>query len=162
MPDMVCDTGVLQRLHRGKALECLKALYEKVIVPQQVADEIERGRADGVDLPDMAALDWVEVRTPRDPDMVSVVTGLGPSERAAVSLTMDIAGAVLVTDEVLAREQAKMLRLKSTGTIGVLLRAKQRKVIPRLAPVLDLLNSRGFRILPASRSAILVWAGETP
>jgi predicted nucleic acid-binding protein len=159
---MVCDSGVLQRLHRGKALDCLKALYEKVVVPQQVADEIERGRTDGVDLPDISALDWIEVRAPRDPDMVSVASGLGPSERASVSLTMDIPGAVLVTDEALAREQAKMLRLKSTGTIGVLLRAKQRNVIPRLAPVLDLLNSRGFRILPSSRSAILAWAGETP
>ena len=160
MPDMICDTGPIQRLHRAEALEVLKSLYGTIVIPQAVADEIAQGRKEGIVLPEVEKLDWIQVRPVRDPDMVSVSTGLGPGERAALALAMQTSGSVLIIDEVLARRQAKMLRQAVTGTVGVLIKAKRSGVIPRVAPVLDLLDSRGFRILPDSRAAILAWVNE--
>jgi predicted nucleic acid-binding protein len=161
MPDMVFDTGVIQRLHRGGAFDAMKLLYGTIVVPRTVAEELDAGRAAELALPNLSTMGWVQVRDVRDPAMVSVVTGLGPGERAALALTMETSGSVLVSDEPLARRQAKMLRLKSTGSIGLLLKAKQAGHIPRLAPVLDLLDSRGFRFLPQARQAVLAWAAES-
>ena len=59
---MICNTSPLQYLHQIGQLSLLPALVRRVIVPQAVAEEIERGRAKGIDLPDLSALAWVEVR----------------------------------------------------------------------------------------------------
>ncbi|WP_438022276.1 DUF3368 domain-containing protein [Sorangium sp. So ce233] len=53
-----------------------------------------------------------------------------------------------------------MLGLTFTGTLGVLLRAKQRGLLERVRPCLDQLQALGFRIAPALRGSVLGLAGE--
>lgn len=64
MPKAICDTSPLQYLHQLELLHVLPALTEGVIVPPAVVDELATGRALGVNLPDVAELDWVSVRHP--------------------------------------------------------------------------------------------------
>lgn len=62
----------------------------------------------------------------------------------------------------MARRYAHLLGLSFTGTLGVLLKAKQGGHIPAVQPVLDRLEALRFRLDPVTRAAVLRLAGETP
>lgn len=53
-----------------------------------------------------------------------------------------------------------MLRLRVTGTLGILLRAKERGLLESVASMLDQLASLGFRLAPRLRATALRMAGE--
>ena len=66
----------------------------------------------------------------------------------------------MILDDALARQYARILKLGRTGTLGVLLKAKQAGLLPALAPVLDRLQHLRFRMDPETRQAVLRLAGE--
>jgi predicted nucleic acid-binding protein len=60
----------------------------------------------------------------------------------------------------LARRYARLLNLTLTGTLGVLLKAKETGLLPAVAPVLDRLQKQRFRLDAETRQAVLRLAGE--
>ena len=67
---------------------------------------------------------------------------------------------ILIIDDGLARRHAEILRLKFTGTAGLLVKAKRLGLIPAVAPVLDRLSGLRFRLTGETRAAILRLVGE--
>ena len=65
-------------------------------------------------------------------------------------------------DDAAGRAAAKALGIPTTGTLGVLLLAKENEILVAVAPVLDALEQRGFRITDAVRARVLELAGEAP
>lgn len=59
-----------------------------------------------------------------------------------------------------AREAAQRLGIPITGTIGLLLKAKQNGLVPAIKPLLDALDEQHFRIGFALREEALRLAGE--
>jgi len=55
-------------------------------------------------------------------------------------------GSVVILDERLGRLYAEALKSTSTGTLGILLRAKGEGRIPRIGPLLEHLDRLGFRL----------------
>lgn len=159
MPEVICNTSALQYLHQLGFLHLLRDLYGSVTVPEPVAREIVAGQAQGVNLPDLAALPWVKVEP--DPTPVVAPTELGPGELAVLSLAGARPGAVVVLDDGLARRYARLARIRFTGTCGVLLRAKERGLLPAIKPLLDQLTRLGFRLDAGTRAALLKLAGES-
>jgi predicted nucleic acid-binding protein len=74
-----------------------------VIVPPAVVDELAEGRALGVNLPDLRALDWVSVRRPGSEVAVPLVTNLGRGETETLMLALESREATVVLDDALAR-----------------------------------------------------------
>jgi len=66
----------------------------------------------------------------------------------------------VILDDALARQYARMLKLTLTGTLCVLLKAKETGLLPAVAPVLDRLEHLRFRVDPETRQAVLRLAGE--
>ncbi len=62
MPSVIADTSPLQYLHQIGCLGLLADLFQRVIVPDGVAQEIQRGARQGVDLPDLGQLPWVLIQ----------------------------------------------------------------------------------------------------
>ena len=52
----------------------------------------------------------------------------------------------MIIDERLARRHAKRLGLTLTGTLGVLLKAKERGLVPTVEPLIDELRQGGIRL----------------
>jgi predicted nucleic acid-binding protein len=90
--------------------------------------------------PDPAGHSWTEVVKPQSFAILPAVTDLGSGEREALALAVETPGTVLVIDDGLARRLADLLRLRFTGTVGVLLRSKREGLLQAIAPVLDRLE----------------------
>ncbi len=138
----------------------MRDIVGQLTVPPAVVAEIEEGKARGVDLPDLDELDWVLVRTPQGHISVPLVTDLGPGETEVLMLALETPQATVVLDDALARQFAETLGLRLTGTLGLLLDAKQAGLVPVLTPVLDQLQALRFRLARHTRTAVLKLAGE--
>ena len=160
MAEAICDTSPLQYLHQIKHLDVLPSLATRVLVPPAVVDELQEGMRLGLDLPDVNTLDWVEVLRPAGASALPLVTDLGPGESEALALALEYREAVIVLDDRVARNVARTLGLKMTGTLGLLLDAKRARRIERVTPLLNELESLGFRLADHTRAAVMKLAGE--
>jgi hypothetical protein len=131
-----------------------------VIIPPAVQEEIEVGKAHGVDLPALEELSWLEVRLPQTAAAVPLITDLGKGEIQVLMLALEDNKAVAVLDDGLARRVAEMLEIQYTGTLGLLLDAKEADLIPAVKPVLEQLDSLRFRLAADTRVAVIRLAGE--
>ena len=71
--------------------------------------------------------------------------GLGAGEQQAIGLALHLRTALII-DERSGRSTAKQLGIKVTGTIGVLLQAKQAGLIESVRTVLDKIRLAGYWI----------------
>ena len=71
-------------------------------------------------------------------------------------------GRWVILDDALARRFAVRLRLRLTGTLGLLLKAKKTGQIESVRPYLDRLEALRFRIDAATRRSVLTLADESP
>ncbi|MHB8777610.1 MAG: DUF3368 domain-containing protein [Anaerolineales bacterium] len=120
MTNVICNTSPFQYLHQIDQLRILPALAGKIIVPSAVVDELAAGRVAGVDLPDLAQLDWVMVQSPAGQSALPLISDLGAGESEVLMLALETPGATVILDDMLARRVAKSLNLHLTGTLGLL------------------------------------------
>ena len=142
-------------------LELLPALARQVYVPEAVVAELEEGRRRNVILPVLEDLSWLIVRPVRDRTLLPLVTHLGDGEKEVLALGLETQDALLLLDDRDARRYARTLELEITGTLGLLLRAKERGILDAVGPVLDRLQSLRFRLNVRMREMVLKRAGET-
>ncbi|MEO8501512.1 MAG: DUF3368 domain-containing protein [Vicinamibacteria bacterium] len=156
---VISDTGPLSYLYKLGRLELLRQLYGRVVVPPAVVTELGVGHRLGKDLPDVAKYEWIELRAP-PADALKAIEGLGAGETEGIALARELPGALLILDDAEARRVAQGFGLRVTGTVGVLVLAKDRRLINEVAPELDRLSTFGFRLAPPVRMAALLRAGE--
>jgi predicted nucleic acid-binding protein len=86
---------------------------------------------------------------------------LGIGDDSPFAYAQAYRGYVVGMDDLRARQLAEAIGLKVTGTLGILLRAKQAGIIPAVKPLVDDIIAQGFRLSPELHRAILGLAGET-
>jgi predicted nucleic acid-binding protein len=161
LADHIVDTSPLCYLHRAGVLHVLPAIFGRVIVPGQVVAELSVGRARGHDLPDPLILPWADVRpVALLAPQLALFGRLGAGERAVLTLALAIPGSVGIIDELPARRVAEGFGVAVTGTLQVILVAKQRGLVPAMRPLLDRLQELRFRMSEDLREHVLTLAGE--
>ena len=144
----VLDCACLIGLERIGQLPLLPALLEPVIAPPAVI--LEFGQRPS----------WLIEEAPTDTGMVAALKLIvDPGESEAIALAYE-KHLRLIVDDRKAREAAQRLGLPVTGTVGLLLKAKQAALIPAVLPLLDALDQHQFRISPSLRMEALRLAGE--
>lgn len=102
----------------------------------------------------------MKVERPSDVGMVAALRLLvDPGESEAIVLAYE-KGLRIILDDRKAREVAQRLGVPVTGTVGLLVKAKQVGVIAAVCPLLDALDANHFRISDALRAEALTLAGE--
>jgi len=151
---IVSDTSAITSLLQIGRLEILPTLYQDVIIPQEVGDELRRFHAA---LPPFIRVLNVTDRT----RLAKLETELDRGEAAAISLMLEGKGDLLLMDERRGRKVAIREGLAVVGVIGVLLEARQRGIIASLAGVIQELEQKaGFRISSRLKQLVLQAAGE--
>lgn len=160
MREVIADTSPIQYLHQTGLLDLLPTLYSQVLVPQAVVDELRQGLLQGVELPDIERLPWLIVRQVPSDLLVPSLPNLGIGELEALSLARSLPDSTVILDDAFARQYARELDLRMTGTLGILLKAKHDGILDAIAPILDQLDTLKFRLASSTRSAVLRLAGE--
>jgi hypothetical protein len=160
LPDVICNTSPIQYLYQLGQLDILPRISQPIIVPTAVVAELEMGRVQGVELPDVTTLDGFEVRSPQHPLSMALAADLGPGETEVLMLGLELDDPLLILDDGLARRIARSRGLSVRGTLGVLLDAKSGGLIEIVAPLLDQLDILGFRLAAETRRVVLRMAGE--
>ncbi|MDX2212165.1 MAG: DUF3368 domain-containing protein [Oculatellaceae cyanobacterium bins.114] len=160
---VVSDTSPLCNLAIANHLWLLQAIYGNVVIPEVVASEL----ANAQDLPDVQSiltLDWIQISSLTNVDLATQLErdrNLDPGEAAAIALAVELQADDLLIDERLGRQEALSLGLSVIGILGILLVAKQRRLIQDIQPVLDvLINQANFYVSDRLYNQILKAAGE--
>ena len=159
---VVADTSVILNLCRIGHEFLLQRLYHRVLIPQPVADEFGRlvktqPRFSGLVLPP-----WIE--TLPEPESLPeevIQAGLGAGESAAIALCLKEKADALLVDELLGREVAARLKVRTIGILGVLTDARMLGLIPNIKTPLESLQTQAnFWISAELKRRVLQAAGE--
>ena len=159
-PSVIANTSPLFYLHQVGCLGILPALYGAVIVPPAVLNELDVGKAQGVDVPEVARIEWIHVRPVASAALVPAVTDLGRGEAEVIALGLEIPGSLLILDDQLARRLADLHALQYTGTLGVLVKAKRAGCISSVAAVVTALREKGMWLTSSVVEDVLRLSGE--
>lgn len=155
---VVTDAGPLIYLAGGGQLRLLRVLYDRVVVPRIVFDEVTVAGEGLVGAPEVASADWLEViDRVAEPDLLDA---LDAGEAAAIPLAEEL-GAILLVDDGAARAVASERGIVVVGSLGVLLAAKRRGHLEAVEPALDRMVLLGMFVAPALRAHVLALAGES-
>jgi predicted nucleic acid-binding protein len=162
MPRVICSTSALVYLYRIKALKWLPQMFEEVWVPSDVLEELQRGLFIGLDVPHLFDYDWIRYADPQTTlPSAWLSQELNASDLVAMSLGFEIPDSVILLDDGRARKTGQVAGLIVWGTLRVLLEAKKRGLIKRIAPYVNRLNSEaGMWMSEEIRQRILRLAGE--
>lgn len=161
MPEIVISntTPIVTLLGIGK-LEVLKDLYGEIIVPEMVAKEIEQGKGK-LFYTDLKKIDWIKIQAIQDKALYQyLLDDLDEGEAAVIALAQELNAKVLLIDEKLARQQAQLQGFTCIGTLGLLLKAKEKGIIATLKPLLMQMQANGIWLAEALIKQILDKANE--
>ncbi len=156
----VVNASPLILLSRANWLHLLRLSGDTIVVPAAVANEI---RARGADDPIHRALeatDWLTVAETGPIPAVVANWDLGPGESAVLSWALAHPGSEAILDDLAARRCARTLGVPVRGTLGLVLIAKQRGIIPAARPVVEELRQSGMYLSEAVVNQALKQVGE--
>jgi predicted nucleic acid-binding protein len=146
---VLSDSSTLIHLAAIGHLPLLLQFFDHLVIPTAVWREIVeegRGRPGQREVEEACAAGWIEVASARDHLLVTALKQeLDEGEAELLALAVEGQARLVLADETEARRVAKTLGLKTTGIVGLLIRAKREGKINLLRPELDRLRP-AFRI----------------
>ncbi len=161
---VVSDASPIISLSAVGRLDLLAQLYERVIVPASVYEEIATADPDRPGVKELRAAEWLSTVLPKDRVLVRALEGeLDGGEAEAIALAIEVEADLLIVDERRGREVARRMGVQVIGVLGILIEAKTRRLLPAVEPNLEaLLTKAGFRISPSLYRRVLEASDEAP
>lgn len=158
---VVADATPLIALARIEQLDLLLKLFNHILIPQAVYDEVVTNAAKRPGAQAVKQASWIETKAVADQNKVAYLRAdLDPGEAEAIVLAEELSADWLLLDEPKARLAAQLLGLRFIGTVGLLLLAKQQGHITQVRVLLDALTMQNFHLSQHIYQAILKQAGE--
>lgn len=161
---VVADSGPLIVFARSGLLGLLRQVTSEVVVPATVYAECTREFHKPGARAILQAAQSGLLAAHEDVDPVPLfgeVPTLDAGETAALALAFTLGHPVLM-DERLGRSVAALHRIAVVGSAGILLAAKERGLVERIAPILASWQSMGYFLSPGLMAGVLTRAGERP
>ena len=161
--NVVANSTPLIELSKIRRLTLLRDVYGKIIIPEEVHSEVVVQGAGQPGAAEVRTATWIEVHAVANKESVMNLhasTRLGLGECGVIVLAEEIHAQRVIIDDMAARQVAQVRGLPILGTVGVLIVAKVRGIIPNVKGILDELRAYGMRISPRLYQQILTAAGE--
>lgn len=146
---VISDATPIISLIKIECLDILEELYKNIIIPKAVYDELicNINYRHEIDIIKSCAFFQIEnVEENLSVLLLQRQLKLDRGESEAIVLANNISADLIIIDERKARRIAKNVGLKVTGTLGILVEAKQQGLIIELKPLLDKLIANNIRI----------------
>lgn len=147
---IISDTSCLILLEKIGELDLLNKVFGEILITQEIADEY------GLILPV-----WISVQNPTDKNYQKILeASVDKGEASAIALAVEMAGCLLVIDDLKGRNLTQTLGIKITGTFGTILEAKLSGTIDSVKPILAKIKHTDFRLSEKLEKLILEKANE--
>ena len=159
---VVTNTGPLIALAKINQLRLLKGLFTSVSIPPAVQRELLAKTGPEASRLDEALNQYIIVT--EEPDLPAEVmiesAQLGVGEQQAIALAYE-KHSLLIIDERAGREAARRLGMSITGSIGVLISAKEKNLISAVGPLLKEIRDQGYWLSDELLAVAIQLAGES-
>jgi predicted nucleic acid-binding protein len=133
---IISDTSCFIILSKIGEFDLLNKLYGQIVTTSDIAQEF------GELLPD-----WVIIENVTDKYRQRILElQIDRGESSAIALAIETQNSILILDDFKARKIAKNLGLTFTGTIGIIIKAKLKGIIPSIKPFIEKIRETDFRI----------------
>ncbi len=150
MPNIISNTSCLIIFDNIEMLPLLKNLYHTVYITEEVYEEFGK-----------PVEDWIRVKLVNNVKYMHILNNIvDKGEASTIALSLEVDDSVMILDDNKARTLAKNLNLNFTGSLGVILKAKENHLIDSVAEVLKKIKSAGFRISSKMEKEVLRLAKE--
>jgi predicted nucleic acid-binding protein len=147
---VIADTSCFILLDKIDMLPTLHELFGTITTTPEIATEFGK-----------PLHSWVNIQSVHDTSFQKAIAAeVDKGEASAISLALELQPSLLIIDDLKGRKLAHRLNLTFTGTLGLLLKAKEKGIILHLRPVFEKIQSTNFRIAPKLYIAILQKVGE--
>lgn len=156
---LVADASALIALATCDSLALLETIFGSVLVPEAVFSEVTVP-----DKPQSVCLRsylYGKIRAVDMQHFVYLDVFADAGETQAMLLYKEVAADYLLIDDRRGRKVAKINRIKTIGSLGVLLQAKRAGLIPSVAPLLERIASGSIFLSENLMQTVLELAGET-
>ena len=144
---IVCDTSPLLLFARADRLGLLPALYQRLVVPGAVLQEVNvQADEPARQIQVHVQQDVFQRKEAQGRSLDALGENMGRGERAAIALARELDAELVVLDDEQGRKEARRHGLSITGSIGILIEAKERDVIASMRRELDRLVEEGLWI----------------
>lgn len=156
---VVVDTTPIISLSLLQYLHLLEILYTEVLIPLAVQAEVIAGGS-RTGAAELRRATYIRSVPLQDPQRATLLSDLDRGEAEVIALGIERQADLLIIDEQLGRRHAQRLGLPITGTLGVLLKAKQLGYVPEVKPLILQLRQNGIRLSDALTKRMLELADE--
>ena len=162
MPDrsIVINTTPLIALVAAGGLDALPLLYQHAIVPREVSEEIQAGGKEGFGVAEIAAANFLEIQTSHVNIPAYLSNALDRGEAAVIATALDHGIPLVCIDETVGRRIARLAGLTLTGSLGVLIKAKQLGYPIVVGDAIRRMREQGIWLSRDVTAAALMLAGE--
>lgn len=161
MPDrpVVANTTPLVSLWLLDRLDLLRDLYGEALIPPAVQSEFLAAET-AVRQVALTNAPWIRTVPLEQPQRVLAYAGLDRGEAEVLALAEEQAARLVIIDERSGRRYARRLALPLTGTMGVLLLAKETGLVEAVAPLIEVLRQAGMYLGEDLTERVIQLAGE--
>ncbi len=158
----VINASPLIFLGRAGCLDLLQSVVDLCFVPEAVQTELRHRGAKDKTVRALAANTWIQVVPVQVIPEPVAAWGLGPGESSVLAFALQDAtrNTVAVIDDLSARHCATTLGIPLRGTLGLVLIAKRRGLIPFARPVMEKLIAHGMYLSQTVLEQALSRVGE--
>ena len=122
---------------RSNHLQLLRAFADQFWVPEPVANEVLRRGTRDVSARAIHDTEWLTVHPAATIPAAIVAWRLGAGETSVLALAAEHPGTEAIVDDLAGRRCAASLNIPVRGTLGIVLVAKRRGLIPKARPVIE-------------------------
>lgn len=147
---IIAVSSCLILLSKINELNILQLLFGEIIITKEIQQEFNKP------LPD-----WVIIRSADDERVQKILeSSLDKGESSAIALAVELENSLLILDDKKARNMAAQLHLDYTGTVGIIIDAKQNGYITSVKEVLHKIHQTDFRLSIDLENILLKLSGE--
>ncbi len=126
-------------------LELLRKVVENLTIPQAVAYEISEYTQTKRGVIDLSQEEWITVQSLQSQLQVHLLLPtLDQGEAEVIALALERQARLVLIDELTGRKVAESLNLNVSGSVGILIRAKQMGELTAIKPFLDQMKKQGI------------------
>jgi predicted nucleic acid-binding protein len=140
-------------------LDLLRDLFGEVLIPESVRDEF-LAVDPALRREALANALWIRVVPLVEPRRALPYSGLDLGEAEVLALAEERSAGLLVIDEKKARRYAERMNFSLTGTLGLLLLAREQGLIESITLEIEALQEAGLYLAPSLIARARALAGE--